>query len=152
MAESKDMSVNSAPTGRAWLKWLLGLLIGGAAAFYIVQQLPGQGYPTDLSRVGAGTPTLVLARDGGFIGGAEVMELMNDMRADYTSRMDFLVTNLKLQEGANFAAQHGARDGSVMFFDSEGRRRGVMHMPPNAATLRAAIDKVLAAEGRATEP
>lgn len=146
MAEPHEHTEHRAPAGRGWLKWLLGLLIGAAVVAYVVKQLPGQAYPTDLSRIGAGTATLVLARDIGFVGGAEVMELMNELRPSYSGRMEFLATNLKLEAGAAFAAEHGMRDGSVVMFDAQGRRRGVLHMPPTADSLRAAIDQVLAAQ------
>ena len=62
------------------MKWPLILLSIVAVALLLWQALPGAAYPTDLSRVGAGRPTLVLAQDNNYVGGAEVMELMNGIR------------------------------------------------------------------------
>lgn len=128
----------------AWIKALLILLASGALGTYMWQQLPGAAYPTDLSRVGSGTLTLVLAKDGGFLGGAAVMELMNQVRTDYAGRVDFLVAPLKLAEGASFAARFGARDGTVVVFDGQGRALAQMNQPPDTQTLRAMLDKALA--------
>jgi hypothetical protein len=134
-------SASRSPVSRG-LRWLLGLLIGSAVAFYIWQQLPGAGYPTDMTRVGAGVPTLVLAHDSGYVGGSEVMERMNGLRADYAGRVDFLVAHLRMADGAAFAQRHGARDGTVLLFSADGRKVGVLHLP-NVDELRQALDHTL---------
>jgi hypothetical protein len=125
---------------RTWLRWLLGLAAAAAMSVYVWQQLPGAAYPTDLTRVGAGTPTLVLMHDLGFVAGGEVMERMNHLRADYAGRVDFLVANLKTPTGAAFAQRHGVRDGTVLLFSADGRPTGVLHQP-DSAQLRSALDK-----------
>ena len=126
--------------GRAWLRWLLGLTAAAATASFIWLQLPGAGYPTDLTRVGAGTPTLVLAYDNGFVAGGEVMERMNHLRADYAGRVDFLVANVKMPDGAAFANKHGVWDGTVLLFSADGRSAGVLYQP-DSAQLRRALDQ-----------
>jgi hypothetical protein len=127
--------------GRRWLRWLLSLLAAVAVGFYIWQQLPGAAYPTDLTRVGTGTPTLVLAHDSGYVGGAEVMEHLNDLRALYAGRVDFLVAHLQMPDGAAFAKRHGAQDGTVLLFGADGRSLGALHLP-SSAELRRALDQV----------
>jgi hypothetical protein len=122
-----------------WLKWPVVLLSLAAMAALLWQALPGAGYPTDLSRVGAGRPVLVLAHDTNSVGSAEVMELMNGIRADYAERVDFLVAHLALPEAQAFAERHAARQGSVLLFTAEGRRVGVLHMPESAEDLRRAL-------------
>ena len=128
--------------GRAWLRWLLGLTAAAVTAVYVWQQLPGAAYPTDLTRVGAGTPTLVLTHDNGFVAGGEVMERMNHLRADYAGRVDFLVANLKMPDGAAFAKRHGVWDGTVLLFSADGRPAGVLHQP-DTAQLRQALDQAI---------
>ena len=142
MEPSSTVPVRAA--GRAWLRRLLILMAMLAVGGYIWQQLPGAGYPTDLTRVGAGTPTLVLAHDNSYLGGAAVMELMNDLRGDYTGRVDFLVAHLQLAEGAAFARRFGAQDGTVMLFGADGRNIGTLHMPRSVAELKSALDQALA--------
>lgn len=65
----------------------------------IWSQLPRGAYPTDIARVGAGRPALVLAFDMNYGGGAAPMELMNAVRRDYAERVDFLVAHLGMADG-----------------------------------------------------
>lgn len=122
-----------------WLKWPLILLALAGVGAFLWQALPGGAYPTDLSRVGAGRPVLVLAHDTNYVGSAEVMELMNGIRGDYDGRVDFLVAHLALADAQVFAERHAARDGTVLLFAADGRRVGVVHMPQNADELRRAL-------------
>jgi len=124
---------------RRWLKWSLIALAAGVVVALLWRQLPGAGYRTDLSQVGAGRATLVLAQDNNFVGGAEVMELMNGIRADYAGRVDFLVAPLALADAQAFAERHAARDGTVLLFAGDGRRVGVLHQPRSQAELRRAL-------------
>jgi hypothetical protein len=122
-----------------WLKWPLILLALAAVGTFLWQALPGAGYPTDLSRIGAGRPVLVLAHDNNSIGSAEVMEMMNGIRADYAGRVDFLVAPLALPHAQAFAERNAARQGSVLLFAEDGRRVGVLHMPESVDELRRAL-------------
>jgi len=142
MVPTSTLPVRAA--GRPWLRRLLILLAMLAVGGYVWQQLPGAAYPTDLTRVGAGTPTLVLAHDNSYIGGAAVMELMNDLRGDYTGRVDFLVAHLQMADGAAFARRFGAQDGTVMLFGADGRSLGILHMPRSVGELKGALDQALA--------
>jgi hypothetical protein len=122
-----------------WLKWPVILLSLAAVGTFLWQALPGAGYPTDLSRVGAGRPVLVLTHDHNSVGSAEVMELMNGIRADYDGRVDFLVAPLALPHAQAFAQRNAARQGTVLLFAADGRRVGVLHMPESADELRRAL-------------
>jgi len=124
-----------------WIKRSLILLAIVAVGALLWQQLPGAAYPTDLTRVGAGRATLVLTQDNRYIGGAEVMEMMNDIRADYDGRVDFLVASIGLPDGQAFAERHASHDGTVLLFAGDGRRVGVLHGPRNSDELRSALAK-----------
>ncbi len=122
-----------------WVKWPLSLLAFGVVAALLWQQLPGAGYVTDLSRVGTGRATLVLAQDSNYVGGAEVMELMNVIRSDYAGRVEFLVAHLAMADAQAFAEHHAASDGTVLLFAGDGRRVGVLHHPRSQEELRSAL-------------
>jgi hypothetical protein len=126
---------------RRWLKWPLILLALAGVAAFLWQALPRGAYPTDLSRVGAGRPVLVLAHDTNYVGSATVMELMNGIRGDYAERVDFLVAHLAMADAQAFAERHAARDGTVLLFAADGRRVGVLHLPQSASAdeLRRAL-------------
>jgi len=122
-----------------WTKWPLILLALTVVGALLWRQLPGAAYPTDLSRIGAGSATLVLAYDSNYVGSAQVMELMNGIRADYAGRVDFLVAHLAMADAQTFAARHAARDGTVLLFAGDGRRVGVLHQPRSHDELRRAL-------------
>ena len=124
---------------KRWLRWPLILLLVVAALVYLWKQLPGAGYSTDLNQVGAGQPTLVLAQHSHYAGGAEVMELLNDIRADYAGQVQFLVANLLMPDGQAFARRQAAHDGAVMLFDPKGQRLALLNEPKTREELRRAL-------------
>lgn len=115
---------------------LLFLVVGGL----IWSQLPRGAYPTDVSRVGAGRPALVLAFDMNYGGGAAAMELMNVVRRDYAERVDFLVAHLGMADGQAFAARHRASDGTLLLFAGDGELLGRLHHPRGVDELRHALE------------
>jgi hypothetical protein len=133
-----DQTPGSAPWPR-WRKLLLGLLIAIAVGGLIFSQLPRGAFPTDLSRIGAGRPALVLAHDSNYAGGTAVMELLNGIRGDYADRVEFLVAHLGIADAREFASRHDADDGTVLLFTADGRRVKVLHRPENADELRQAL-------------
>lgn len=126
-----------------WTKFLITLLIIGGVGGFIWTQLPSGAYPTDLSRIGSGQPTLVLAYDMNYAGGMEVMELMNEIRADYAGKVDFLVAHLGMADGRAFAEKHGASDGTVMLFSGDGTPGGKLYHPESIEVLRQALNDAL---------
>jgi hypothetical protein len=115
-------------------------LIVGVSSF-IWSQLPGGGYSTDLTKIGTGRPALVLAHDSNYVGGMEVMYLMNEIRDDYSGRVDFLVAHLGMPDGREFARHHGARDGVVLLFSGDGRNVSFLPKPQSIDELRLALDE-----------
>lgn len=124
---------------RRWLKWPLILLALATVGAFLWQALPRGAYATDLSRIGAGRPVLVLAHDSNYVGSAEVMALMNGIRGDYEGRVDFLVAHLAMADAQAFATRHAAHDGTVLLFAADGRRVGMVHMPQSTDELRRAL-------------
>lgn len=116
------------------------LFIAGVGSF-VWSQLPDGGYPTDLSQIGSGRPALVLAHDSNYTGGMAVMDLMNDIRHDYSGRVDFLVAHLGMADGQEFARRHGARDGVVLLFSGDGQNVGALHQPQSIDELRRALNQ-----------
>jgi len=122
-----------------WIKWPLILFALGVIGALLWRQLPGAGYPTDLSKIGAGRATLVLTHDSAYLSGSEVMELMNGIRADYAGRVDFLVASLSMADARAFAKRHAARDGDVLLFAGDGRLLGMLNQPSSQDELRRAM-------------
>lgn len=124
-------------------KPVLAILFAAFLAF-VWSRLPGGAYPTDLSRVGAGRPALVLAYDSNTTQGVAVMDLMNRIRDDYAGRVEFLVAHLGVADGQEFAGRFAAVDGTVLLFAADGRVVEVLQRPPSVGELRRALDRVLA--------
>ena len=139
--------MNEATTGRTgrtgiapgWRKVLFVMLFLGLVGGFVWNQLPSGAYPTDLSRIGAGRPAVVLAHDANYVSGMEVMELMNVVRGDYADRVEFLVAHLGMQDARDFASLHAAGDGTVLLFTGDGRRVSVLHQPRTVDELRQAL-------------
>lgn len=122
-----------------WRKRLFTVLFIAGISSFIWSQLPDGGYPTDLTQIGTGRPSLVLAHDANYAGGMAVMELMNAIRGDYEERVHFLVAHLGMADGQEFALRHGARDGVVLLFSDDGRNVGVLHQPKSVDELQRAM-------------
>ena len=122
-----------------WRKRLVALALTLAIGALIWSQLPKGGYSTDLARIGAGRPAVVLTQDANFLGGMAVMELMNVVREQHGDQVDFLVAHLSADEARRFAARQGSADGTVLLFAGDGRRVGVLHHPQSVDVLREAI-------------
>lgn len=125
-----------------WSRWLVTLAVLAGVGGLIWSQLPKQAYPTDLTRIGAGQPALVLAQDPQSAAGLAIMEMMDAIRGDYPD-VEFLVAHLGLPSGQDFARRHAVGDGVVMLFDAAGVRIATLPHPHNADELRAALDRAL---------
>lgn len=140
------MKSHSAPPHRTSSPWRRRLIVTAVivgSGSLIWSQLPKGAYPTDLSRIGQGQAALVLAMDSNYLGGAAVMNLLNDVRHDFDDSVQFLVASLGLPDGQAFANQHRASDGTVVLFDAKGQRVAVLHSPQTQGELRQALQQAL---------
>ncbi len=129
-------------------KWLIYLAIFGAIGALIWSQLPRGAYPTDLTRVGKGRPALVLAYDINSMGGMSVMGLLDVLRGEYADRVEFLVADLGVPDGRDFAQRHDAINGTVMLYSADGSHMRTIHLPLNTEILRHALEQVVSGQTR----
>jgi hypothetical protein len=137
-----DIETKNASGKRGWVKTLVivGLVIGAAALLFA--QLPRGVFSTDLSRIGQGTPALVVARDANYLAGAQVMDLINSVRPEYEGRVEFLAAHLGHPDGQAFARRHEMQDAVVVVFGADGSPSARLVVPQTAEELRAALDVV----------
>ena len=114
-----------------------------AMGVFLWSQLPRGAYPTDLSRIGAGQPALVLAYDINSMGGMEAMRLLDSLRDEYGGRVAFLVADLGVPNGQALAQRHAAASGTVMTFAANGKHLLTLHYPMTTEMLREALDSAL---------
>lgn len=119
-----------------WAKVLITLVVIVGAGALIFTQLPRGVFSTDLSKIGQGTPALVVARDISFVAGAEVMDLLTAMRPEFGDRVEFLAVNLGNPQGQGFARQHRMQDGTVVLFSGDGTRMGALDRPGTQREVR----------------
>ena len=119
-----------------WAKVVITLVVIVGAGALIFTQLPRGTFSTDLSRIGQGTPALVVARDISFVAGEEVMSLLNGMRPEFADRVEFLAVNLGNPQAQGFARQHRMQDGTVVLFSGDGTRIGVLGRPSTQREVR----------------
>lgn len=120
---------------------ILAALLG--VGWFFWNQLPKGSYPTDLSRIGQGQPSLVLTLNGNFMAGVEMMPVLDSLRQDFGDQMLFLVASMGLPEGQAFAQRHQTADGSLVVFDAGGAPLAVLHGPRTAPELRPLLQQAV---------
>lgn len=131
------------PGKSRWVKVLIGLLVIVGAGVFLVTQLPGRPFSTDLTRIGGGTPALVVARDSNYMAGADVMDLINLFRSHYEDRVEFLAVHMGHPDGQAFARRHQMQDATVILFNAAGEPLERWHGPQTAEGLEAALRAML---------
>ncbi len=136
---------NTAPKNplAPWKKGLIYFIVLGLSAVLIWTQLPQSPYPTDLNRVGAGKPAVVLIYDSNSAGGMMVMELLAPIRDEYGDQVEFLVASMGLPDGRNFAKHYGISSGAVVFFSADASQHFTVRAPESTEGLRKELKKAL---------
>jgi hypothetical protein len=120
------------------------VLVGGALVALL--QL-GRPIHTDLSVVGQGRPTLVLAYENFSPAGVDALERLRAVRPDYEDRIEFVVADLGTPDGRAFAIRHNLRDGTAVFLAPNGQPVRVTGIPADERALRQQLDLKLAQVG-----
>jgi hypothetical protein len=131
-----------------WGKWLAYLGVIVAVGALIWSQLPRAAYSTDLTRIGKGRPALVLAYDIQSMGGMTGMGLLDNLRGEYGDRLEFLVAELGVPVGRDFAQQFGAINGTVTLLSGDGTHLRTIHPPIAADMLRQAVEEAASGQTR----
>ena len=127
----------------------VGLLVVLVAAGFVFSRLGARPISTDLSGVGQGKPALVVAYENYTPAGANALERLSGVRADYEDRMLFRVADLGTPDGRAFASLHRLSNGVAVFLGHDGERVRVTAIPASEAELREQLDRKLAAVGLA---
>lgn len=109
--------------------------------------MTGVGKPvsTDLSVIGQGKPVLVLVFESYTPLGAESLDLIRQVRADYDSRVDFVVADLGVPEGRAFAKRYQLNNGQALFLKQDGEPFRATNIPGDEQALRDQLDAKLGA-------
>lgn len=116
-----------------------------AAASYIFLSSGGKPISTDLSTIGQGRPTLVLAYENYSPTGGDALNQLRKVRSDFDSRLDFAVADLGTPQGRAFADEHQLFDGLAVFLANDGQPLGTTRIAADEQALRNMLELKLAA-------
>lgn len=118
---------------------LLGVLTAGGG-WYLVDDVMATIAEQDLSRVGNGKPTVVQIHDPQC---NQCLALQSETRTALKTIEDgslqYVVANIRTDEGRAFAAAHRVSHVTLLLFDGSGKRRNVLTGHRNSDTLAAAF-------------
>ena len=123
----------------------VALAILGGVFLLLAQH--GKPIGTDLSVIGTGKPTLVLAYENYSPAGAEALDRLRSVRGDYEDRMQFVVADLGTPQGQQFARQYNLQTGVAVFLSQDGDAVRITGIPADEAALRRQLDLKLTRVG-----
>ncbi len=125
--------------------WLVLIVVVIAALFagqYFLQPLS-----SDLSSVGQGQPSLVLAYENFHPESGAMLNQLSRIKSDYIDQMNFAVADLGTPEGKAFARKYGIDNGSAVFLSADGEPLRVSFLTSDEQALRQLLNEKLALIG-----
>ena len=127
--------------GSAARTTLIVLAAIGAFIAVAVMLLP-KGFSSDTSIIGRGSNVVVLAHNKDSVYSLNLMDIMNQVRGDYTGRIDFVVADANTPRGRAFIEKQQVELGTLLLFGPDGTRRGVVNAIKNQTELRTTLDSI----------
>lgn len=121
----------------------LAVIVAICSILVIAVMLLPKGFKNDLSLVGQGLVSVVLAHDKNLVGGTTTMALLNKVRSDYEGKVEFLAVDIATPVGQAFVRQQGVRAIDLVMFSRQGSRLRVLNGGISEQELRSALDEVL---------
>ena len=138
MSQTEKEAEATTPSKRGGkIKWIVGglfLLFAAAAAM----NLP-RGYSDDLSRIGLGTPAVVLIRDKNAVQSFDLMSAMDGVRGQYNGKVEFLLIDFNTPDGRAFIEANKAARATLVLLDADGNRVKVLGAPQTAGSIQQEI-------------
>lgn len=101
-----------------------------------------RGYSADLSRVGQGHNVVVHVHDHYLVSSTALMDSLNRLRRDYAGVVEFVVADMQVPAGRDFAERHRTEAATLLLFAPDGTRLGVVQGAHEPAELRAILNQV----------
>ena len=125
-----------------WSAAVLAVIAVLFASTYFLQPMS-----SDLSTVGQGQPSLVLAYENFSPESGAMLNQLNNIRQDYQDVMNFAVADLGTPEGKAFARQYNISNGLAVFLSGQGEPLRVSMLTADEQALRQLLDEKLALIG-----
>ena len=101
-----------------------------------------KGFSSDTSIIGQGSYVVVLAHNKDSVQSLTLMDLLNTVRSEYSSRIAFRVIDMNTPQGQAFIQQQQVQPGSLLFFAPDGTRQRVVSNIDDETELRASLDSI----------
>jgi len=126
-------------TGAATRTLLISIVAIGVFLGIAVMLLP-KGFSGDTSKIGQGSAVVVLAHNKDSVQSLNMMDYMNQIRGDYSGRIEFVVADANTPQGSAFIQLQQVELGTLLLFAPDGRRLQVLGNLNSASGLRTALD------------
>ena len=117
----------------------LGLVI--VITIFAVSLLP-KGFSGDISLIGKGKPVLILVHDDNILQSGETMVVMNQIRDDYSARLELVVADINTPDGRTFANTNGLMATALVFYSANGQHLKTLYSAQTAESLRQELDSI----------
>ena len=101
-----------------------------------------KGFSGDVSKIGQGSPSIVLTHNKNSVQSLELMELMGQVRADYEHKLEFLVINVETPTGKAFINRQDVYSSSLVLFGPLGKQLTTLDSTTNEVSLRLILDQL----------
>ena len=128
-------------TGSAARTTLITLVAIASFLVVAITLLP-KGFSSDTSVIGQGSHVVVLAHNKESMYSLNLMDSLNKVRSEYSSRIEFRVIDMNTPQGQAFLQQQQVQLGSLLFFLPDGKRQRVVSNIDDETELRASLNSI----------
>jgi thioredoxin-like negative regulator of GroEL len=100
-----------------------------------------RGYSADLSRIGQGGNIVVYVHDHYLVDSTRLMENLDKLRGEYAGTVDFVVADMQVAEGQDFAKAHHVEAATLLFFSPDGTLLGDVRGMQDIGFLRDSLNR-----------
>lgn len=116
---------------------VIGAAVIGGGSVFAVSAVRATAREQDISRIGQGVPTVVQVHDPGCsLCTALQRETRKALKGFDPNELDYVVANVKTDEGGAFALAHGQPHVTLMLMDPEGTPVQILSGPQDREVLR----------------
>ena len=140
------------PTRRGFLKkarnGAIATFVVGTGGWFAIKDVCATMCEHDLSKIGNGLPAVVQIHDPQCPRCVALQREARDAMCELDSdKLQFLVANIRSEEGRKLAAAHGVGNVTLLLFDAKGRRRDIVAGPNESDYLTKVFQRHLARFG-----
>lgn len=125
----------------------LAVIAGICGLLFVMYMMLPKGFKDDLTLIGQGAVTVVLTHDKNLLDSVQTMELLNEVRAEYEGRVEFLAVDVATPVGQGFVREQRVGVVNLVIFGPDGARREVVDTRLSEQQLRSVLDAVLSDSG-----